>query len=176
MEFGPSSLPALITASDVVEIETIVPDPHLQRLYVKLNYYYYQSQQTDGPGASAIDIVSRLYWLALSDGKYEEYIELPYRSNGDDQSYAQTQQLLGIADGSRLVFYSLPVDNVMDVLVMDLDGAVLLRRTVNLPAEQILFVDFNLSSEGVISALIGHEREARVLWWRLDRELARLVL
>lgn len=158
--FPPTAIPALETEVDAIEIEAIAPDPNQLRLYVKVNYY---SQQAE--------TISRLYWLGLPDGVYQDFVELPRYENRDNQQYQPAMNFLGITNQQQLVFYSLVSDGDFEVLVMDLDDDVLLRRTVALSEEQILFADFSLSSAGVISAFIGHEERTRVLWWRLDKEL-----
>lgn len=163
--FPPVALPALITDSDAIGIESITPDRQARRLYVQVNYYTHQSNAT-----------SRLYWINLPDGIYQEYIEIPSSPVGEDGQWNPPFNFLGITEQSHLVFYSFVGDGALEVLVMNLDSSVLLRRTVALTAEPILFSDFSLSIEGVITAFIAHEQQTSVFWWRLDRELARLTL
>ena len=174
-EFAPTSLPILVSNSDVVEIESIVPDAHLPRLYVKLNYYH--QSENDRSSDKNANIVSRLYWMRIPEGVYEDYIEVPYtvsdaESPGDSaQQHRPILRLLGFAARRFPVFYSFTSNNSVDVLVMDLHDTVLLRRAVALTADRIVFSDFHLSDDGIVSALIGGEEHMRVLWWRLDQAL-----
>ena len=179
VEFSSTSLPALVSNSDIVEIESIVPDADLPRLYVKLNYYY-SSENEISPDKSA-NVVSRLYWMRIPEGVYEDYIELPHIVSDTESSEHSAQQhqpilrLLGFAARTFPVFYSLTSNNSMDVLVMNLNDTVLLRRAVSLTADRIVFSDFHLSDDGIVSALIGGEEHMRVLWWRLDQELKNIL-
>lgn len=183
IEVDHDSLPALIDRADTIEIENIIPDARYDRLYMKLNYYRYRQNNASDTQEMPVEIISRVYWLDLPSGIYQGYIDVPLEyTRQDSQRFGEGKgmnfipQLIGLTQEQYFVFTTLLGNEKMGIMVIDTKNVVKLRRQVAINDKYLLFSDFHISKEGIISTLFGYRDRIRVYWWRLDKILSGLKL
>ena len=177
IDIGPQSLPSLLNENDIIEIETVVPDYYRDRLYIKLNYYTYTHNSEQSEQNVAAQVISRVYWLELPSGIYEDFLEIPpiFNRQSDNTNYTAhtlhpiTFELVNNAIEDLLFFVSHQSNNSIELLTMDLDGRVRLRHDIARAHEIIYFSHYYLSDDNIITALFGYSDRAEIEWWRLDR-------
>ncbi len=160
-------------------LETIKPDREQHRLYLHLNYYR-ESVDAETEATYGIETyASRIYWLDLESGRYEGYVDIPENvqqrpghSVFDQQEVQFLYEFIGTGRGETFFLLSRERATQVQLMIMNAEGRVLSRRMIEIPEPDLLMKSFNLTADGILSALlVGHD-EARVVWWRSDRLLA----
>ncbi|WP_157703032.1 LIC_12708 family protein [Alkalispirochaeta alkalica] len=138
------------------------------RLYVKISYYRAQKDPAAGKDHGIALDHARVYWIDLVEGRYEGFVELP-RGNGEEHF-----ELVGAARGEHLFLLSRESSSRIQLVIMNDQGRVLRRRSLEVSEEDMTVRSFHLCYDGVLTALLGYHDEARVVWWRSDRLLPQL--
>ena len=176
VEISPDRLPIPQGREVTPLLERIIPDQRQERLYLKLNYYAEPGETTSEERYRPSTLESRVYWLDLKSGLYTDFVVLPvnsrliqtrggFESNRVDFLY----NFVGVSDNQQLYFLSQQENEELSLLVMRTDGRVLQRRTLQLGSEGLNYSTFDVSPDGQLVALLGYERRATVVWWRVDR-------
>ena len=157
-------------------LESIFPDMELPRLYLKLDYYEQAVDDETGSGIGIEKALSRVIWLDLSTGRYEGYVNLPVNAQtvGGHSVFERRRiefmyQMVGTAPGQHLFFLSREDNDQTQLLIMRTDGRVVRRRNLSIEDSELITKSFHVSDTGVLSALLGFEDHARLVWWRSDR-------
>jgi hypothetical protein len=182
----PADWPELSTS-----VDAIMAAPDSRELYLKVDYYrdtYDDSTNT----RTGTEPDSSLIWVMdITSGSYVDCLEVPFlewqlQINGRRETQRMLYSMLGLARGGQ-VFLSFPVDEGYSLLILrrgsasDLprDAGSLLpsvsleqRRTlIQVDREELYLNRFDLSEEGILSALLVSDYEAKIVWWRTDKIL-----
>lgn len=162
----------------VATLESVVPDRQLDRLYLKIDYYQPAVDAETGTTYGISRVFSRVYWLDLETELYEGFIDVPEnRQVGpgstvfDRQEVEYLYQLVGTARDGHLFFLSRQDNDITQLLIMKTNGRVVRRRNLTIEDRSIVYKDFYLSQEGILTALLAFEDEVQVVWWRSDKLL-----
>ncbi|MFO8064144.1 MAG: LIC_12708 family protein [Spirochaetota bacterium] len=164
---------------DVIpQLGTIIPDQNVRRLYLKLDYYE-ESYDTDTGSNYGINrTASRVYWLDLDSGKYEDYVDIPENTQSasgsnifDRETTEHMYEFVGTAPGNHLYFLSREDEEQTQLLIMNTGGRVVRRRNLEVQDEAVAYKTFSVSPDGVLVALLGFQDRAELMWWRSDRLL-----
>jgi hypothetical protein len=82
--------------------------------------------------------------------------------------------MLGAIRGSRVFLY-FPVESGYSILILNADsgsGGDQRRGFIRVDNEELQFNSFDLSAEGILSALLVTEYQVRLVWWRTDALMA----
>lgn len=163
-------------ANVVPTLETIVPDRERDVLYLKLDYYQQAVDAETGATYGIARVFSRVYWLDLQSELYAGFIEVPENrqvTEGstvfDRQEVEYLYQLVGSGKNGHLFFLSRQENDITQLLIMKTNGRVVRRRNLVVEDDRIVYKDFALSPEGILTALLAFEEEAQVVWWRSDK-------
>lgn len=144
-------------------VTQLYADPVEYRVFVMISYYPVEQGDDRIPE-------KRIYQLDLMTNSYNDGHSVPdevIRSGGQEKRFVY--EMLGITQEGQILFIS-PVDYNRFMLVgMDDQGKILFKREIEAAREPVLFSDFYLSPQGILSALLFHERGASISWWRTDR-------
>lgn len=161
-------------------LESIFPDQEKARLYLKINYYQESVDPGTGSAYGIETTASRIYWLNLNEGIYDGYVEIPENVQvlpGPTIFERSEQRFLyefvGTAPGGHLYLLSREDEDQTQLLIMHVSGRVVRRRYLSLEEADIVYRDFHVSPEGVLTGLLGFADHAKVVWWRSDRFLGR---
>ncbi|SIQ06000.1 hypothetical protein SAMN05920897_10366 [Alkalispirochaeta americana] len=135
------------------------------RLYVKISYYRAQKDAAAGRDHGIALDHARVYWIDLVSGRYEGFVELP-RGNGEEHF-----ELTGVARGEHLFLLSRENPSRVQLVIMNDEGRVLRRRSLEVSEVDLTARSFYLCYDGVLTALLGYHDQAQVVWWRSDRLL-----
>ena len=180
VDIDSAHLPSLVRPSDITELERVVPDPTLPRLYLKVDFY---NEHGDSGGAVQYGIeqvASRIYWMNLPVGRYTGYIDIPSDFsdlNGErttEGRYTVPYDFLGVARGEYIVLWGHLLNQRPYLLVVGTDSDVVLRHEIKEAPAGVLFSDFTLSPSGVVAGLHGYHDRVDAVWWRLDTFLKSL--
>ena len=155
-------------------LERIVADPAGTGAWLKIDYYGEVVEQDTKAGSGIEYAGSRLYLLDLAKASYVQSIELPGLPPDSDAPDAlpPIQELIGLDASGRVYLSATGSDGSFTVSVMDLDSRKPKRYVLPIELDELEYASFNLSPEGILSALLATRFEARVVWWRFDKALA----
>ena len=163
-----SHLPAGKKPEDFPSLAGIFPDINEYRLYLHINF------ETDEPGMRS----SHVYLLDLSEGRYTGSFELnrniqsvPGEEGMEEIEY--TYQFIGTAENEHLFFISRNNASEHSLVVFDSAGNLKVRRILRVENPDVFFSDYQVSNEGIITALLGDPDSAEIYWWRVDELLTR---
>jgi hypothetical protein len=157
-------------------LETIIPDREEARLYLKIDYYQESVDAGTGSSYGIESTASRIYWLDLNEGIYSGFVEIPenVKAVPGPTIFDRTEQrflyeFIGTAPGEHLYLLSREDQNQTQLLVMHTSGRVVRRRYLSLDEQDIVYRDYHVSPQGVLTGLLGFNDHAKVVWWRSDR-------
>ncbi len=154
-------------------IDKVVPNFEKKSLYVKMDYYVEKKDPSTGASLGVDYDKSYLYFLNITNGKYEKKIEInPYEgkeySEGKEVSYKKVYELMGVTKNNWCFLYT-PIDNAYALMLIDLKSQAHYRKELEVKNYEMLYNTFNLSPDGIISAILAQEDKATVSWWRVDK-------
>jgi hypothetical protein len=166
---------------DIPNLEMVCPDLNDHRLYLKLDYYREEVDPSTGAQFGIENAGSRIYWLNLKNGKYEGFINIPenkQRATSEGQLKSEEieyyYQLIGISRHGHFFLLSREAHERNRLVIMDAEGKVIRRRYVTITERSeeqgLLSLEFFLSPDGILSALLLREDRADVVWWRTDKQ------
>ncbi|WP_319561841.1 hypothetical protein [Marispirochaeta sp.] len=173
-----SDLPSPDEPGILTTLERIVPDPHDDLLYVKIDTYQESRESLSGTGSSIEYFASYFYWLNPASGKYEGVLEVPHvvrkqevpgLHSGQDEEVLH--EFLGVAGGGFFFLLGPFGPDQYQVLVVDRKGVVIARPRISLQDREIFFRDFHLNRDGLLTAILCRDFQADIVWWRTDRLL-----
>ncbi len=170
---------------DIPNLETVCPDLNDHRLYLKLDYYREEVDPSTGAQFGIENAGSRIYWLNLKNGKYEGFVNIPenkQRATSEGQLKSEEieyfYRLIGISGQGHFFLLSREERERNRLVIMDAEGKVIRRRYLTIAErseeQALLSIEFFLSSEGILSALLLREDRADVVWWRTDKQVGKL--
>ncbi|MDR1970906.1 MAG: hypothetical protein LBQ46_03200 [Treponema sp.] len=175
--------------SGFVSVDSIMAAPDARELYIKVDYY--RNIYDDSTGArTGTEPYSSLVWVMdIETGSYTGCLEVPFLEepvtvNGRRETARMLYTMMGVVRGGR-VFFSSPEEEGYSLLILRREdrgeksqavtpSTSLEQRhgLIRVEGEELYLNSFNLSGEGILSALLVSEFEVRLVWWRTDKILA----
>jgi hypothetical protein len=178
VEISLDRLPVPQGVEVIPQLESIIPDQEMRRLYLKLDYYEESYDPDTGARYGINKSMSRIYWLELESGRYEGYVDIPRNTapaNGsnlfDRETVEYLYRFVGTAPGNHLYLLSREENEQTQLLIMNTSGRVVKRRNLFVEDETVVYKTFTVSPNGILSALVGFEDHVDIMWWRSDRLL-----
>lgn len=156
-------------------LETVIPDPDVRVVYLKLDYYRQGVDGSTGIKFGIEEVLSRIYSLNVETSRYEGFVDIPEnirRERGgalfETREVGYLYEFVGVVSGGHFFLRSREEGNSHQLLVLHNDGRVIRRRSLTVEDSELLFSVFHLSPEGILSALLASESGAKIVWWRSD--------
>jgi hypothetical protein len=157
----------------ISSLDAISVAPDQRSLYIKVDYYrdtYDESTNTrlgNEPDSSVIWIMN------VEDGLYTGTIEVPFfeytvTENNRRVSNRMFYSLLGVIRNGK-VFLSFPVETGYALLILSSSSIEQQRGFIRIDPEELEFNAFDLSEEGILSALLADSWQVKLVWWRTDK-------
>jgi hypothetical protein len=158
----------------LVSLDGIAIAPDEKIIYVKADYYRATFDRTTETRSGTIPDGCSLWLYAIDRNRYIDETEIPFYENSTTINGRRVSEelfytMLGVLKNREVVFY-FPATNGYSILSLKADGNAQQRKRgfISVNAEELEYSDFTLSSNGIISALLSTEWEAKVVWWRTD--------
>ena len=160
-------------------LDTIVPDSQERKLYLKIDYYVSVIDAATKVQSGIDYYQTLLYPFDIESGKYENSITVPalemrMESSFSDTVYQQPYEFLGVTHSGWFFFIAADSSGYM-LQIIQSDGRKILRRHLTVEQKNSLYYAFDLSSEGIISALLAGHENVSIAWWRADELIESLV-
>jgi hypothetical protein len=175
VRISPDSLPVLEGEGFFANLETIIPGYTERVLYLKIDYYREGKDSTTGIKYGIEDSISRIYRFDAAALRYDSFVDVPQnmrRERGGSffemQDVRYAFEFIGVTSGGNFFLKSREDEDVHQLLILAQDGHVLRRRDLTVEDSGLLFSVFQVSPQGILSALLASETGARIVWWRSD--------
>jgi hypothetical protein len=114
--------------------------------------------------------------MNVEDGSYMGRMEVPFfdyafTENGHTSNSRTLYTMLGVVKNGGVFFY-FPVESGYSILFLNTNagaGGDQRRGIIQVDSGELQFNTFDLSAEGILSALLVNNWEARLVWWRTDK-------
>jgi hypothetical protein len=159
----------------ITSVDSISIAPDSRKIYLKADYYrdtFDESTNTrtgNEPDSSVIWIIS------AENGAYTGFIEAPFfeytfTENNRRVTEKMLYSLLGVIHDGRIFLY-FPVEGGYSILILSPEspGSVQRQGFIKVDDDELLFNVFNLSGEGILSAILFGDWQAKIVWWRTDK-------
>lgn len=165
--------------STYLKVENIIPDNKDYNLFVKIDYYNPTFDPTSKAQSGVEFNSTYIYPLDATTGKYGKPIQIPIYEEEITQGftklvYKNPYDFLGVSNNNWL-FFTITTEQGYIVQIVDSSSSRVIKRLLKFDNNKILFQNFSLSGEGIISALLASKEQADVVWWRTDTLLDSLV-
>ena len=152
-------------------LTSVIPARHGGTIYLKIDYYREETDAETGSQSGIAFDRSVLYPFFIEQASFGDFADLP--SCEIEEGAIQSSQaiipysMIGVTESDK-VFLCAPVPQGYELCVVDLHTRRIQRRALAVSAQEQLYNVFNLSSTGILSALLAGADEASVVWWRAD--------
>ena len=160
-------------------LETVIPDLKERKLYLKVDYFASYIDESSRVQSGVEYFSTLVHPFDIEQRTFQSAIDVPpYEEVSSDRFSNETYQIpygfLGVTETGWLCFIVSTQGGFRIQLVQE-DGQRILKRDIQMNRAEIFFCDFDLSKEGIVSALIVRKEKASVCWWRLDSLLQALI-
>lgn len=156
-----------------LHVAEIIPGCEGRTLFLKVDYYSSFVDETVHLESGVHYEKSFLYQFEVDSAAYgEQPLEIPPYTEQVTEGFSSGHydipfDFIGVTD-SGWCFFMVSTDDGFSVMMMQLDGQRILRRKLPVLRRDTLYYTFNLSNDGILSALLIQSGSARVDWWRTD--------
>ena len=162
-----------------ISLDTIIPDRKEQILYIKVDYQRRTFDTSTKAVAGIKFVATYLYPLDIEKGFYADSLLIPAHEYTITEGFSKSTQnipydFFGVSENGWL-FFMLADENGFLVQLVQLNGQRVLNRRINMDFENTKYYNFNLSDEGIISAIQILKDNAKVSWWRTDNLIESLL-
>ncbi|GMO24803.1 MAG: lipoprotein [Termitinemataceae bacterium] len=153
---------------------TIAPDS--RKILLKVDYYREVLDETTNTIAGREPDSSYIWAVNPETGECLNSVMLPFFesvsiANNKKITEKLFYSMFGAMNGDRVMLY-FPVEGGYAILILPLGDTGSQRKgLINVSPEELQFCTFDVSPEGILSALLSTNYEARVVWWRTDKLL-----
>jgi hypothetical protein len=160
---------------DFPSLDAIAAAPDGRRLFIKVDYYRDIFDESTNTRTGTEPDGSVIWTMDVETGAYTGSVEVPffeytYTEKNRRFTARMLYSMLGVIRNGR-AFLSFPVENGYSLLILDLDspGGEQRQGFIQVSNEELQFNAFNLSDEGILSALLVDDWQVKVVWWRTDK-------
>jgi hypothetical protein len=149
--------------------------PDERQLYLKVVYYRDTYDESTNTRSGSEPDSSVIWIMDVESGTYSRIVEVPfYESTVTENNRRITENMfysmLGIIKNKKIFLY-FPVEEGYAILILSGESQEQRRGFIRVDSEELQYNAFNLSSEGILSALLATDWEVRMVWWRTDELL-----
>ena len=150
----------------------VVCDYEQKKLYLKVDYYDSKIDESSRVKSGVRYVSTLIYPLNVENQTFDHPISIPpyteHHSDGlSNESIDIPYDFLGVTD-DQWFYFIVSTDDGFSIQMVQSNGQRILKRRIPLNRADVLYYTFNLSREGIISALLVQKENASITWWRID--------
>ncbi|MDR2659732.1 MAG: hypothetical protein LBC27_07075 [Spirochaetaceae bacterium] len=155
-------------------LDTISIAPDERKIYLKIDYYREVMDESTNTLSGRESDRSCLWMINAGDASFSGSIDIPFFETSSSVNNRRiTENLLysmfGIMNGGRVFLYY-PLETGFSILILAADGSEEQRRgIINVSNDELLYCAFDVSDDGILSALLASNYEVKLVWWRTDK-------
>jgi hypothetical protein len=175
ISFKNSGIPVPQNSEDLlVSLDGVAVAPDEKIVYLKVDYYREIFDETTETRSGSEPGGCSLWLFSIERNRYIDETKIPFYEeqiimNGRRSSKELFYTMLGVLKNKEVVFY-FPTENGYSILSLTADEVARQRKRgfIDVDPAELEYSHFNLASNGIITALLATEWEAKVVWWRTD--------
>ena len=151
-------------------IDSIWASPDSRQILLKVDYLTDTYDLSTNIRTGSEPISSIIWTLNVEDGSYSGSVEIPLYEiieNGRSTNIRVFYSILGIARSGRTLLY-FPVETGYAILFVNTYTHEQRRGNIQFSFDELIYNDFYLSNEGILSAMLGDNYNVKMTWWRTD--------
>ncbi len=153
-------------------LENIVPDYNERKLYLKVDYFTSYIDESSRVQSGIEYLTTLIHPFDVEKNTYDFPVTIPPYEKNQSEGFAKEKfeipyDFLGVTDSGWL-FFIVSTEEGFGLQMVLSDGQRILRRRIPVERENLLYYNFSLSREGIISAVMVQKEKATVCWWRID--------
>jgi len=167
-----NAIPALPDWPEALAVvNSIMASPDSRELLIKVDYSRDTFDQSTNTRTGSEPINSVIWMLNIEDGSYSGSVEIPLfeiTENGRPSDIRVFYSMLGVSRNEKALLY-FPVETGYSLLFIETHSREQRRGLINFSNDEIMYNDFFLSTEGILSAMLADNSNIKLVWWRTDR-------
>jgi hypothetical protein len=153
-------------------INSVCVSPDERRLYLKVDYYRDTYDESTNTRSGSEPDSSVIWIMDVENGTYIRTIEVPFyefmvTENNRKVIENMFYSMLGVIKNSK-IFLCFPVEGGYSILILSSESQEQRRGFIRVDNEELQYTTFNISAEGILSALLATDEDIRMVWWRTD--------
>ncbi|MDR2444503.1 MAG: hypothetical protein LBD44_01005 [Spirochaetaceae bacterium] len=151
---------------------SIAPDE--RKIYLKIDYYR-EILDDSTKTVSGYETDRSCLWIVnAGDSSFSGTVDIPFFEAYSTVNNRKTAEnllysMFSVMNGG-LVFFYYPIETGFSILLLATDGSDRQRRgMINVGSEELMYSTFDVSDEGILSALLAANYEVKLVWWRTDK-------
>ncbi len=163
-------------SSAIAFLDTLTADRTAMALYFKVDYYVAPPDAGARREGTPQYRNSKIWEFSVDENAFTRGVPIPsvtaklYNSGGKGVDYTdEVYQFLGCDTFGRFYLMIHLKLNTFQMLVLAPNGTVVVRKDLSMDDRLISYSSFYLTKDGLLTALLGKEKDADVVWWRSDR-------
>lgn len=167
VEIRESVIPMPAGETDLsISLDYIVPDLNSYEIYLKMTYFRDSGENGNG---EINEVFGGTLNFSVEEEKWHDWSRLPENKIAlDGLEIDSPYNLVGVAAGQQF-FISLGENSNYNLLIRNEEGLFSHEHELLMDSGEIIHNDFHLSDEGILSAMVFTDSEARIIWWRTDK-------
>lgn len=168
------AIPVTEDRDDMVfpSLDSFAVSPDARKVYILVNYYRTTFDESTNIKTGTEPDSACIWVMDVETGMYTQTIEVPFYEKTLTVNRQRTTEkmfysLMGAARSDRL-FLSFPEEQGYALMILSLDSYEQKHSFIQVRDDEMQFQVFNVSPEGIISALLLNDRAAQIAWWRSD--------
>jgi hypothetical protein len=155
-------------------LDTISIAPDERKIYLKVDYYREIMDESTNTLSGRESDRSCLWIINAGDASFSGSIDIPFFETYSSTNNRRINEnllysMFGVMDGGRVFFYY-PIETGFSILILDADDSNEQRRgIINVSDDELLYCAFDVSSNGILSALLSSNYDVKLVWWRTDK-------
>lgn len=162
----------------IASLDDVIPLTDGSGLFLKIDYYQ-EIIDPETRAASGIRFFRTIVWkMDNTSGNYIDRFDIiPFESEHakrrNETPVLRSWDLSGNA-GNWLYFNAIDEDGATYYAVYDLSNRSIRRFALRIEEDELNYMDFYLTRDNILCALLASRHEARIIWWRFDKQLGGL--
>ncbi|MDR3192609.1 MAG: hypothetical protein LBT87_06045 [Treponema sp.] len=158
-------------------VDAIMSAPDNRGLYIKVDYYRDTFDESTST-RTGNEPYGSIIWIMNENGIYTDSVEVPLLEHSFDDNGRKVRArmlyfMLGVIRKGR-VFLGFPEDAGYSLVILNTDSASSgesQHGVIRVNQDELQLNSFNLSGDGILSALLVSDYNAKLVWWRTDKML-----
>ncbi|MDR2795793.1 MAG: hypothetical protein LBB47_03670 [Spirochaetaceae bacterium] len=160
-------------------LDSISVAPDERKIYLKIDYYREILDESTKTVSGRETDRSCLWMINAGDTSFSGNVDIPFfETSSTVNNRKVTENLLYsmfAAINGGYVFFYYPVETGFSILLLATDGSDEQRRgMVNVSGDELMYFTFDVSDEGILSALLATNYEVKLVWWRTDKLVGKM--
>jgi hypothetical protein len=154
-------------------VDAVMAAPDARQLYIKVDYYRDTVDESTNTRTGTEPYGSVIWILNVEDGQYIANVKLPFfetsvTENRQSENVRLLYSLLGVLKNGKVLLYS-PSEEGYSVMFFNTISQERLRAFIKIDSSALQLNIFDLSAEGLLSAMLVNDFKLTMAWWRTDK-------